>query len=502
MSWLFKILGASGANQAEVTTANRLKVDLETDSATNAAQVSAIKVFCENDDGTISTQIDLRSGEVDDDYRARVAHDTLLDYDSFRYTAQNTGKHSFTFTTLAATITAAGITTNSGSVTTTTTGLTFGTHAMFPIHPTQTTVLETSVVFSAQPVANVILDFGSFQRGASTAFAPLDGVYFRLNSSGLLGVINHNGTEVVTSAFPFAYTANVNYRFLIQFSNVRTTFWVAVGKDMIRLGSIVTPVGLQMPCMSQALPWSFRHAIVGGAAGGVFQAIFTDYKVSTRGTLYGDTLGSVQSRILGSYQGISGNTMGQLIAGTVTSGTLVKPTAAIPANTSLVANLPNSLGGRIYEQLTSGLAANVDGIFASFTVPAGSSTVQGRRLKVTGITLSGAVTTVVVGGPALTEWYIAFGHTADSMATTDTASMATATTKAPRRFMLPKLTTYMIAAQAAGTLLTQPEYETIFIEPIYVNPGERIALVGNKTITTAITSGVLSFTYQFVYTWE
>lgn len=32
--------------------------------------------------------------------------------------------------------------------------------------------------------------------------------------------------------------------------------------------------------------------------------------------------------------------------------------------------------------------------------------------------------------------------------------------------------------------------------------GERIALVGNKTITTAITSGVLSYTYQFIYTWE
>jgi hypothetical protein len=114
----------------------------------------------------------------------------------------------------------------------------------------------------------------------------------------------------------------------------------------------------------------------------------------------------------------------------------------------------------------------------------------------------GMVSTVVVGGPAYTEWYIAFGHTADSLATTESASMASATTKAPRRVLLPELTTNMGAAAAAGTLLVQPAYISIFPEPIYVNPGERLALVGNKTITTAITSGVLSFMYQFIYSWE
>jgi hypothetical protein len=51
-------------------------------------------------------------------------------------------------------------------------------------------------------------------------------------------------------------------------------------------------------------------------------------------------------------------------------------------------------------------------------------------------------------------------------------------------------------------LLVQPAYFMAFQNPIYVNPGERIALVGNKTITTAITSGVLSYTYQFDYSWE
>ena len=251
-----------------------------------------------------------------------------------------------------------------------------------------------------------------------------------------------------------------------------------------------------------SLPWSFRHAIVGGAAGAVLQAVFTDYRVHTRGEGYDESLGNVMNRVLGSYQGLSSWPMGQLIAGTVTAGTLVKPTAAVPLNASLAANLPNSLGGRIYEQLTTGLAANVDGLYASYTNPASTATQQGRRLKINGIYLSGMVSTVVVGGAAFTEWYIAFGHTADSMATVESGSMVSPTTKAPRRIMCPGLTTNMGAAAAAGTLLVQPLYAVDFLNPIYVNPGERIALVGNKTITGAITSGVLAYIYQFDYAWE
>jgi hypothetical protein len=499
------------ADEASVTN-KQLHIRPEIDVDNNPSRVGAVKMVSEVDSGVYTGLYDLRSTETDDDYRQRVAIDTLLDYDYLRTTVQNTGKHTFTFTTLAATITASGLTTNSSAITTTTTGLTFGTHAMFPIHPTQTTVCETSLGFTAQPTANTVVDWGLFQRGATTAFAPLDGVYFRLTSAGLFGVINTNGTETLTSVFtlangstPWTYVNNTNYRFLIQVTNVRTTFWVSTNASasMDLLGEIATPSGNPMPFLSQSLPWSLRHAIVGGASGDAnFKAIFTDYKISTRGTVYADSLANIQSRVLGTYQALSGATPGALIAGTVTSGTLVKPTAAIPANTSLVANLPNSLGGRIYEQLTGGLAANTDAIFASFTVPAGSSTVQGKRLKVTGIKLSGMCSTVVVGGPAYTEWYIAFGHTADSLATTETGSMATATTKAPRRVMLPELTTNMPATAAAGTLLVQPQYFAKFDNAIYVNPGERIALVGNKTITTAITSGVLSFTYQFDYSWE
>jgi hypothetical protein len=511
----FRVEGNTSGNVAEVDSSNNLTV--RTPGYTSGgvavgggdANNGSISIFSEVDAGIKNGVREVLSPEVDKDYRLRVAHDTFLDQELFNYTSQNTGKHQYVFTTLTCTAASGGITTNSGSITTLNTGCTFGTFAMFPVGGTQTIVCETSVAFSAQPNANTVIDFGLFQRGATTAFAPLDGVYFRMNSAGLHGVINSNGTEVTVGPFPlalgtgtFTYTNNQTNRFLIQCNNVSTSFWI----NNFKYGEIATPVGLNFPCRSQALPFSFRHAIVGGGAGAVTQALISDYRVHVRGPQYGgDDLGTIGNRILGSYQGLSGNTMGQLVAGTVTSGTLVKPTAAVPANAALTANLPNSLGGRIYETFSTGLAVNTDAIFASYQVPAGTLAVQGRRLKIMGVKLSAFVQTVVVGGNVWTEWCIAFGHNISaSLANTETGSFVTTTSKAPRRVMLPELTTAVSAAQAVGTLCVQPAYFSDFrAAPIYVNPGEFVQLVGNRTSGAAVvTSGIIAYTYQFVYSWE
>lgn len=57
----------------------------------------------------------------------------MLDDETFNYTAQNTGKFSNLNTTLAYTYNTGGLLTNSGAITTTTTGMTSATYAMFPM---------------------------------------------------------------------------------------------------------------------------------------------------------------------------------------------------------------------------------------------------------------------------------------------------------------------------------------------------------------------------------
>jgi hypothetical protein len=453
----------------------------------------------ENDSGALTGTRHVHAPETDEDYRLRVALDNMLDTEQFIDTAQNTGKFSHAFTTLTATSSTAGLLTNSGNITTTTTGMTFGTFAQFPIGGTNTLVCETALAFSAQPNANTVIDFGLFQRGASTAFLGLDGVYFRMNSGGLQGIVNNNGVETSTGVFPlalgagtFAYTNNRVYRFLIQTTNVATSFWI----DNLKVGEIPTPAGQDSPCQSRALPWSIRHAIVGGAAGAATQALVKDYRIFLRGPQFADKLSTVGNRVFGSYQGLSGNTMGSL----ATYPNSSNPTAAAPSNTALTANLPGGLGGQ--GLVTAAVAAATDGIWGSYQVPAGTAAVQGRRLVVRGIRLACVNTGAAVATTAtVVQFSLAFGHTAVSLATAETGSFVTATAKAPRRIPLG-FQSWAIGAAIGAPPAEGPIYFDLEDAPIYVNPGEFVALVGKFLLGTATASQTIAFVWQPIYGWE
>lgn len=448
-------------------------------------------MFVENDPGEITGSRFVRSPEVDSDYRLRVAHDTILDRETFNYTAQNTGKFSHTFTTMTATVSAAGLLTNSGNITTTATGFTFGTFGEFPVGMGATAIYcETSVAFSASSVpANAVVDIGMFRRGASTAFAPTDGVYFRFDSSGMKGYINRGGVETSTAAFAWTPVANQNYLLTISISEKRCRFWI----DDVLMG-VVENAGAGQPYTSTSLPWSIRHANVGGAAGGGFQATVTDYVISLGGALVPSTLAQTGNRTLGSYQGLSGGTMGSL----ANYANSANPTAAVPTNTT--AALGTGLGGQFWE--TGTLAVTTDGIIMSYQNPAGTTAVQGRRLVITGVYLTSYVQTVLAGGPLIVQWSLAFGHTNVSLATSESGSFVTATAKAPRRIPLPTFTQAVTAAQAVSTMVSQPGGSYMrFDNPIYVNPGEFVAMVAKK-IGTVLTAGVFGHVIAFDYGWE
>ena len=89
-------------------------------------------------------------------------------------------------------------------------------------------------------------------------------------------------------------------------------------------------------------------------------------------------------------QGLSGGTMGTI--GTYTNST--NPVAAVPTNTTLAVGAAGLLN-QAWE--TFSLAVNTDGILQSYQLPAGSSSVQGRRFKISGVSLSSFVQTVLVG---------------------------------------------------------------------------------------------------------
>jgi hypothetical protein len=495
----FRIEGNVSGNVAEVNAANQLRVAPETNAVDNAANVGAVRAFGENDAGDLTGVVELRSHEVDEDYRTRVAQDLILDEEAFNYTAQNTGKHTYLTTTLTNAWTAGQLTTNSGSTTTTTTGTVLQTYAFFPVIGQQTLSATTAIGFSAQPQANTFIEFG-LMLPSTVAVAPTDGVFFRLNSAGLQGIASFNGAETSTGIFPLAngagtwvYVNSKRYNFTVDYSATHVDFWVDDGSDSgtVKLGAIALPSGQGRMTMAPALPWALKHRITGGAAGGVIQSTVGGYTVRVCGSNLSTLPSTLGNRVYGSYQGFSGGTLGTL----ATYPNSANPTAAAPSNTALTANLPAGLGGQ--GAVTAAAAAATDGIWGSYQVPAGTANVQGRRLVLRGVRVDAVNNGAAVATTATTvQFALAFGHTAASMATAEAAAA-----KAPRRIALGFMTWPVGAAIGA-----QPQGGPVFVDlgdaPIYVNPGEFVALVGKFLIGTATASQVINFVWQPVFGWE
>jgi len=487
----FRIEGNTSGNVGEVDSSNNIQVILPGNKSDGTSigggEGNAPAMYSENDSGSVTGERYVLSPETDDDYKLRVSSEALFDNETFNYTAQNTGKFAYRNTTMTNGWTAAGLTTNSGNITTTTTGTSFNTYAEFPILGAAQLYCEIKGSFTAAPTTNTIIDFGMFRANTSNPYAPTDGVYFRLNSSGLIGVINSNGSETTTSTFTFTYVNNKKYQFIIAFHEREVKFWI----DNVLYGTISTPNGQGQPCMSSSLPVALRHAITGGAAGAALSFVLNDYAMSIGGPNISQTASVLGQRIYGSYQGLSGGTMGSL----ATYPNSTNPTAAAPSNTALTANLPGGLGGQ--GLVTAAAAAATDGIWGSYQVPAGTANVQGRRLIVRGIKLDAVNTGASVATSATTiQFSLAFGHTSVSLATAEAAAA-----KAPRRIALGYMTWAVGAAIGQG-----PQSGPINVDfgdsPVFVNPGEFIQLVGKFLVGTATASQTISFIWQPVYGWE
>jgi hypothetical protein len=489
------IRGVTTGTGAEVAGTNQLKIIPETDATTNAANVGGVRIFGEYDQGLITGSASIYSPEVDADYRTRVAQDLMYDDVVFNTGAQETGKHLLTNSVFGAGIFGAGqLTTNPTNITTSGAYQSLATYAYFPVMGTQTLSGDFELGFSAQPQTNSIIEFGFFAGGSGIAtLAPTDGAFFRLTSAGLQGVASNNGTETSIS-FPlsngtgvWSYTNNKKYQFIIYLESIAVDFWVNDGTGAKLLGSIPLPAGQGRMVASPSLPLVIRHRSP-STAGGAISALVGSYSVRVGGSNL-TTVPSIQgNRIFGSYQGLAGATAGSL----ANYANSANPTAAVPTNTT--AALGTGLGGQFWE--TVSLAVNTDGIICSYQNPAASLTTTPKRLVIRGISLASYVQTVIVGGPYIAQFSLAFGHTAVSLATTETA-----TTKAPRRIALP-FNQLVTAAQAVSTLVAQSTYNLDLGDaPIYVNPGEFVQLV-TKHVGTVGTSGTVAHLVTFIYGFE
>jgi hypothetical protein len=181
-------------------------------------------------------------------------------------------------------------------------------------------------------------------------------------------------------------------------------------------------------------------------------------------------------------QGQNGGTMGQ----TVQWANATNPTSATATNTSAAAG--TGLGGLYL--IGAPATSTTDIVVQSYQNPAGGVNQTPRTLIIRGIwvdvvNMGAAVATT----PTTLALALAFGHTAVSLATAETGSFVTATTKAPRRLPVGAIS-FPTATPIGGV---SAHIAVDFEAPIVIDPGHFIALVAKPLVGTATASQTLMF---------
>ena len=477
--------GSSG-NVGDITSLGEIK------TAPSRTNIGYIDVCMEKDPGKITGTPYFKQADSDDDYRLRAALDTFIDAETFNYTAQNTAKHTYSNTTMTAAWAAGFLTTNSGVITTLNTGLKFSSYRTFALYGPSDLWIELSAAFTGTWLAtNTTIDFGAFIPGAANPYAPTDGCYFRANATGLYAVTNYNGTETVVgpilSTFGganWAPASGAMHKFSIGINWRGVEFYI----DDVLVADINPPTLDGTNMSAGAVPLAIRHAIGGTAASAALSLNVADYTISYSGIPLIKEWSQVCAGMgLAGYQGTSGHTMGSTAA--IVNSTV--PTAGAGSNTTA---LVTGLGGD--GQMNAIVGAATDLIATSFLNPAGTPTSTGRVLYITGVTIS-AINYGATSVPVTAlRWKLAFGHTAVSLATTESAN-----TKAPRFISLGAMTLGATAAVGVAYGNGNP-LSAQFLTPIAVNPGEYIASVVQQISGAATTSQTILFSVQFDAYWE
>lgn len=465
----FRIEGNTSGNVLEVDANNNAKVNLPT----TASQAGFASIQSMMDAGTITGSKLVRTPDVSDDSRLAVGVSTVLAQYNFNATTQNTGDWKHAFTTMTMTQSSGFLNINPALATVSGNYASLQTWRHFQLQGDGTIHVEFVGQISAMPPANQILEAGLFVQTAGVA--PTDGVFFRLTSAGLIGVLTYGGTETTTGTMFASITPNTNAKFQITIGQRGVWFWV----DGVLAAYQAIPAANATPFLTQCLPVTLHMRNSNTVTGGMTVKIGTLHV--TQEDIATSKPWSAQKSLQGdAYQGQDGDTMGSLAA---YSNAALGAAAALSNTATLLTGLGGV--GLVLPTLTAG----TDGIFCSYQNPAGSTSQPPKTLCVTGVRVDASVQVALTGGPLTLIVGAAFGHTAVSLATTETGSFVTATTKAPRRVPLGNLDFVVTAAAGTGAVGITVSFKS----PIVVNPGEFFAIT-IRNVGTVTTAGALAVT--------
>jgi hypothetical protein len=471
------LIGKDGSNIASVT--NGVPV-FTGDASASPGGVGAVRMFSENDDGSVMGVPYLKSPETSTDFRLRVGMDTML-YD---HTPSETGVDTSRIkvsgiATMTTTMASGFIALNAGAAATASGNyVSWTTNRVFRIRGASQLYVEFEVnLNNATLITNQIAEFGLFT--AVAGVQPGDGIWFQLDSGGLKGVINYNGSITQSGVLTAAFTPNRNYHLTMVISDSDVEFW----QDDVLIGEIQVPSGQASPCLTDSLALTMQQrngGIVSASGQGIVK--FGNLVV-TAGDLNYNKPFSYQMAGMGhmGYQAQAGATMGTTAAfANATAATTVTGAAL-----SQTVTLATGLGGQI--GITAAVPG-IDGLVFNYTNPAGSVSQPPRNLTITGIKISSVnIGAAVATTPTTISWSLAFGGASANLAVAEAVALTAASVKSFRRVPLG------IQSWAVGAVVGAKDTDLYmpFASPIVVHPGEMVALVAKFIQGTATASQVI-----------
>ena len=422
--------------------------------------------------------------ESDEDYRTRVAQDALVFWEPWAGTTITQQAWSNNAASLSITAGGQYAKINSGAAVTAAAVGRLTSYKTIPIYNDHATFVSFPLNIQAASVGitNTTWEAGLFY--ASSTTAPTDGVFVRMDASGLLKLVqNFNGTETTSASITYTsiLPVNTDVHFVLAISKTNVRLWIG---DVL-VATLAQQSGTPLNAQSTALPVSFRLYNAGVSPGTATQMWIGPVEVSQSGM--GNAPSFTDAWCASGFHGI------QTISGTTAGSTANYANSAAPASATLsnTAAGYTTLGGQW--QFAAVLGAETDYALFGYQVPAQAVGSHNRGLLIRGISISAMNTVVAVATTAtVLQWGIGIGSTAVSLATADAA-----TTRAPRRLALGTQT-FPVGATVGATAA---EIVRTFNCPLYAEAGTFVHVILKVPIGTATATEIFRGTCSIDAMW-
>ena len=395
-----------------------------------------------------------------------VADDQMLLYDSYEGATknQNIWVETVAGAMAAAQTVASGLTLNSGSITTITTGVMEFSHRGFPAIMRSPLIFRTRLRCVSFNASVAEWGFGVTPAAATTAIIN-DGAFFRKDASGSLqGVISQNGVEVQTATMTLpANTDYATYSVMYEPGVGRALFQIMDDKGVL-VGSVYSePTILTTPRSPSVTHLNAFHRLYNSGTPGTAPQVLID---KTSVYLADQTVGKPWRETLAGL-GYNSATSPTTYAQAANYANNTAPTARTLSNTAAA---ETTLGGWVRANSIAGAATDL--ILFGFTVPAPYT------FYFTGIRIPAPLNEVVA--VATTDTMFTYGLAFNSSA----VSLATGAPYSPMRMALGGVHRGAVGL-AANAQFSGNDVIYNPATPIAIQPGRFFHVICRELVGTA-----------------